>query len=66
VSNVLDKDPGPLGTLAPQHKALEPIVNRLLAKRAGDRYPTAGDLSDVLAPITRATGSFRERLRRLF
>jgi serine/threonine protein kinase len=64
VSNVLDKDPTPLATLAPQHKALEPVVLRLLAKRASDRYPSALDLSKALAAL--AVPRFIDRLRRLF
>src|SRR5688500_2724527 len=49
VTNVLEKDPDPLTTLAPQHpKALEQLVTRLLAKRAGDRVGSAGELSEHL------------------
>ncbi|HZM96311.1 MAG TPA: serine/threonine-protein kinase [Vicinamibacterales bacterium] len=65
VSNVLDKDPAPLTGLAPQHpKQLEHVVNRLLAKRATDRYPTAKQLSEALIAVSHV--SFRDRLRRLF
>jgi len=58
VGNVLDKDPPSLTGLAPQHpKSLEQIVNRLLAKRARDRYPTATDLSaDLVAAKERKRG----------
>ncbi|HLG55658.1 MAG TPA: serine/threonine-protein kinase [Vicinamibacterales bacterium] len=53
VSNVLDKDPTRLTTLAPQHpRALETIVHRLLAKRASDRYPNTTALSGALVPLT--------------
>ncbi|MET0165554.1 MAG: protein kinase [Vicinamibacterales bacterium] len=39
VTNVLDIDPAPLTNLAPQHpKSLEQVVQRLLAKRARDRF----------------------------
>ena len=66
VSNVLDKEPAPLTTLAPQHKALEPIVHRLLAKRASDRYRSASDLTAALVPLAAPHGTLSERLRRLF
>jgi len=66
VSNVLDKEPEPLTTLAPHHKALEPIVHRLLSKRASGRYRSAGDLTAALVPLAAAHGTLSERLRRLF
>jgi serine/threonine protein kinase len=58
VANVLDKDFVPITSLAPQHpKSLEQIVRRLLAKRAGDRYATAAELSaDLLATGERKRG----------
>ena len=62
VSNVLDKDPVPLTSLAPQHpKGLEAIVTRLLAKRAGDRYSGASDLARALStlPVRRETVAAR-------
>jgi serine/threonine protein kinase len=65
VSNVLDKDPVPLTTLAPQHpKGLETIVNRLLAKKASDRYESAGELSAALGSVARV--SLTRRLRNVF
>jgi len=67
VSNVLDKDPVPLTALAPQHpKGLEAIVTRLLAKRAGDRYPNAVTLMTALTPIATPRRSLTKRLLRLF
>jgi len=67
VSNVLDKDPTPLTALAPQHpKALEVIVNGLLAKNAKDRYPSATALIGALVPMSTPQGSWSTRLRRLF
>jgi serine/threonine protein kinase len=66
VSNVLDKDPAPLTTLAPQHKALEPIVHRLLAKKASDRCQTAADLIAALAPLTQPKSTLAARIRHLF
>ena len=67
VSNVLDKDPVPLTTLAPQHpKALETLVHRLLAKRARDRYPTATELSGALTSLETTLSTGWGRLRRLF
>jgi serine/threonine protein kinase len=66
VSNVLDKDPAPLTTLAPQHpKELEAIVNRLLAKKAGGRYTSASTLIAALMPLATPRGSLSTRLRRL-
>jgi serine/threonine-protein kinase len=58
VANVLDKDFVPITSLAPQHpKSLEQIVRRLLAKRVGDRYATAAELSaDLLATGERKRG----------
>ena len=66
VSNVLDNDPASITTLAPQHRALAPIVHRLLAKRAGDRYGSASELIGALSPLTTQSATFTERLRRLF
>ena len=67
VSNILDNDPVPLTTLASQHpKGLATIVDRLLAKRAGDRYPSASDLVNALIPLAPSERSFGERMRRLF
>jgi serine/threonine protein kinase len=67
VSNVLDKDPAPLTTLAPQHpKALEAIVNRLLAKKAGARYISASTLIAALLPLATPRRSLSTRVRRLF
>ena len=67
VSNVLDRDPISLATLAPQHpKGLETIVNRLLAKTANDRYQSAADLTAAFLALTAAQGSLTNRLRRLF
>ena len=65
VSNVLDKDPDPLTMLAPQHRLLEPIVHRLLAKRASDRYASASDLAVALTPLATRKETFGGRLRRL-
>ena len=67
VSNVLDKDPVPVTTFAPQHpKGLEVIVNRLLAKKASDRYPTASGLVEALMPLSTPPSTLSNRLRRLF
>jgi serine/threonine-protein kinase len=65
VSNVLDKDPDPLSLLAPQHKPLEAVVHRLLAKRPNDRYRSAADLITALTPLVAPSESFTDRLRRL-
>jgi serine/threonine protein kinase len=66
VSNVLDRDPEPLAGLAPQHKALEPLVHRLLAKRARDRFESAAALESALTPLTAERASLGRRLTRLF
>jgi eukaryotic-like serine/threonine-protein kinase len=67
VSNVLDKDPIPLTTLAPQHpKRLEAIVQRLLSKKASDRYATTRELRAALQPLGRSRKALSTRLRRLF
>lgn len=52
VTNVLDNDPAPLTSLAPSRpRALERIVSRLLAKRAGDRYQDAATLRAALEEL---------------
>jgi non-specific serine/threonine protein kinase len=67
VANVLDKEPQPLTSLAAHHpKALETVVHRLLAKRAADRYPNAGELTAALVALTSQRGTLGGRLRRLF
>ena len=68
VANVLDKEPVPLTSLAPQHpKGLEDVVRRLLSKKAGDRYPTANELTIALLGIgAPSAGGLGARLRRLF
>ena len=66
VSNVLDNEPTPLASLAPAHKPLEPVVHRLLAKRASGRYRSASDLTAALVPLAAPHGTLSERLRRLF
>ena len=50
VTNVLEKDPVPLTTVAPVHPIqLERVVHRLLAKRADERYQSATDVCQDLA-----------------
>jgi serine/threonine protein kinase len=54
VTNVLDRDPVPLRTLAPDRPAtLEAITQRLLAKGADERYQSAAELGDALRGLTR-------------
>ena len=65
VSNVLDKDPDPLSALAPQRTPLEPVVHRLLSKRATDRYASAADLIMALTPLTSHQLTLSQRLARL-
>jgi eukaryotic-like serine/threonine-protein kinase len=67
VGNVLDRDPVPLTKLAPHHpKGLEYVVKRLLAKRAGERYATAPELSTALLSVAAPNPSLMARVRRLF
>ena len=67
VANVLDKEPVPLTSLAPQHpKGLEQVVGRLLAKKAGDRYPAATELTAALLGIASPHPRLIARLRRRF
>jgi serine/threonine protein kinase len=52
VTNVLDKAPPLLTTLAPDRpKALETLVHKLLAKRASDRLQTAREVGDLLEKL---------------
>ena len=49
VTNIFEKTPAALRTLSPDRPAaLESIVDRLLAKRAEDRYQSAAELRDAL------------------
>ena len=67
VTNVLEKNQVPLKSVAPQHpKSLEQVVQRLLAKRAGDRFGTAAELTRALEAIEGTNQPLGERLRRLF
>ena len=57
VTNVLEKEPTPITTLAPTRpRELERIVRQLLAKRAADRYQSAAELREALAIFTRPRG----------
>jgi serine/threonine protein kinase len=64
VTNILEKDPTPLTTLAPARpKELERIVNRLLAKRAERRYQTAEELElDLSRFVSQSSSSPLGRL----
>ena len=54
INNVLDKESPALTGLSPDRPAaLERIVNRLLAKRAEDRYQSAGDLRSALEAVNK-------------
>ncbi len=54
VANVLDRDPVPLRSLAPDRPAaLDAITERLLAKGADERYQSAAELGDALKGLTR-------------
>jgi len=67
VANVLDKEPVPLTSLAPQHpKGLEDVVRRLLSKKTGDRYPAATELTAALLSIASPHPRLIARLRRRF
>ena len=65
VTNVLDREPEPITTLAPDRPlALEHVVMRLLAKRAADRYQSAGQLADALSRIEVPPSTLATRLLR--
>jgi len=65
VTNVLDREPEPLTTLAPDRPAaLEHVVVRLLAKRAADRYQSAEHLAEALARIQVPPSTLATRLLR--
>jgi serine/threonine protein kinase len=69
VTNILEGQPALLTTLSPQRsKSIERIVDRLLAKRAADRYQTAAELRVALAAALPRTGNpgLASRVRRLF
>jgi len=65
VTNVLDREPEPLTTLAPDRPAaLEHVVMRLLAKRAADRYQGAEHLAEALGRIEVPPSTLATRLLR--
>ena len=65
VTNVLDREPEPLTTLAPDRPvALEHVVMRLLSKRAADRYQSAEHLAEALAAIQVPPSTLATRLLR--
>ena len=65
VTNVLDREPEQLTTLAPDRPvALEHVVMRLLSKRAADRYQSAEHLADALAKIQVPPSTLATRLLR--
>ncbi len=65
VTNVLDREPEALTTLAPDRPAaLEHVVMRLLAKRAADRYQSAEHLAEALARIQVPPSTLATRLLR--
>ena len=67
VTNILEKEPTPLTMLSPSRPAaLGGIVNKLVAKRADDRYPSARALGEDLARLAHKTPTKIGRLRRLF
>ena len=65
VTNVLDRDPVPLTTLAPDRPVpLERLVTRLLSKRAADRYASADALVDDLSDLKGRGGNRLTRMVR--
>jgi len=57
VTNILERDPTPLTTLAPTRPAgLQRVVAQLLAKRVEDRFQSAADLRPALAAVTQPAG----------
>jgi serine/threonine protein kinase len=52
INNVLDKDPAPVTTLAPERPpGLDRVVSRLLTKLADGRYQSAAELQDALKAL---------------
>jgi eukaryotic-like serine/threonine-protein kinase len=69
VTNILEKPPVLVTDLAPQRsKVLTRIVDRLLAKRASDRFQSAAELLEALASPPPKSGGpgIAGRVRRLF
>jgi eukaryotic-like serine/threonine-protein kinase len=67
VTNILEKNATPLTMMSPSRPAaLGGIVNKLVAKRAGDRYPSARALGEDLARLAQKTPTAIGRIRRLF
>jgi serine/threonine-protein kinase len=58
VTNILDKQPAPLTTLAPKRPIeLERIVEKLLVKRADGRFQSAEELRRELLRFKRRSGT---------
>jgi serine/threonine protein kinase len=52
VRNILEKEPVPLVELTPQRPlALSQVVTKVLSKRAGERYQSAGELREALQRV---------------
>ena len=67
VTNVLERDPVPIARLAPRHpRSLDAVVRRLLAKRAGHRYPSAIELTSALLDVASPHPRLLARLRQRF
>jgi serine/threonine protein kinase len=68
VTNILENEPIPLTKLSPNRPAqLERIVNKLVAKRADERFQSANDLGrDLTSLARRKTTSVARLLRQLF
>ena len=69
VTNILEKPPALLTELAPDRsKSLARIVDRLLAKRAAERFQSAAELREALAspPPKAGAPGIAGRVRRLF
>ena len=65
VTNILDREPEAVTTLAPDRPAaLDHVVTRLLAKRAADRYQSAEHLAEALARIQAPPATLATRLLR--
>ena len=64
VTNVLDKAPALLTTLAPDRpKALETLVHKLLMKQASDRLQSAHEVGDALEAIGASRRGWKRILR---
>jgi serine/threonine protein kinase len=64
VTNIFEKEPAPIRTLAPTRPAaLEAIVTRLLAKRTEERFQSAAALAQALTAVNSKPAGWRRLFR---